>query len=143
MKEVFEKHTTIICLTVVSSVCAIAGDTTAAIILWILYGIYKISILKKTTIMANWIYTIDIKDVWSKYKKYSHEDYDFDIELFNNMKNDFLERIEKQIAVGHKVEFSEVMKKLRSAKHLSSFNKYWNELYDICDYKRIWLKTNF
>jgi hypothetical protein len=93
--------------------------------------------------MSNWIYTIDLKSIWEKYEDYDHEDYDNDCDLFVNMKNEMIGAIKNQLAPGHHKEIANVLTGLREAKHLSSFNRLWDQLYDFCDAKKIWLKTQF
>lgn len=93
--------------------------------------------------MANWQYTVNLKPIWEKYEDLSHEDYDNDPDIFCEMKKEMTAALREQIRPGHFSEVAPVIKSLESAKHLSSFNKYWAQLYDFCDYKKIWLKTSF
>ncbi len=95
--------------------------------------------------MANWKYTINIKEIWDKYTDYSHEDYDDDKELFNKMKDEIAEAIKRELAPKdlHRLIDIGTWAKLTSAKHLSHFNSAWDALYDYCDHEKIWIKTLF
>lgn len=93
----------------------------------------------------NWRYTINIKDVWAKYSDFDHEHYDNDVTYFKNMKREITEAVALQLRSEDKESplAHEILSSLKKARKLSSFNKAWNRLYDFCDYKRIWLATNF
>jgi len=95
--------------------------------------------------MANWKYTINLKNVWDKYKKYSHEDYDTDKKLFTSMKKEMLANLVKEADKNDWMMLclNGTVEKLKRAKHLSSWNNAWGALYDYCDYHKIWLSTNF
>jgi len=93
--------------------------------------------------MKSWSYTINLKEIWSKYQDYDHESYDENKELFSQMKVELTDAIQKQLRPGDVETFKPVLTSLRKSNQLSSFNKHWNTLYDYCDFKRIWLATNF
>lgn len=93
--------------------------------------------------MANWNYTIDLKPIWDKYEDLSHQDYDEDPDIFSEMKNEMVNELKKQLKPADHKDATNILTGLRNAKHLSVFNSVWNQLYDFCDYKRIWLKTSF
>lgn len=93
--------------------------------------------------MANWKYTINLKPVWEKYTDYSHEDYDNDIDLFVKMKTEIVSALKKEIKPGDYSEIKDLIDSMQKSKHLSGFNNLFNKLYDFCDYKKIWLKTQF
>lgn len=93
--------------------------------------------------MANWNYTIDLKPIWKQYEDLSHEDFDNDPDIFCKMKEEMVNAVKKQLKPGDHKEAANIITTLRNAKHLSSFNNAWNQLYDFCDYKKIWLSTSF
>lgn len=90
-----------------------------------------------------WNYKIDLKETWKKYADYSHSDYDEDENLFSKMKGEMISEIKKQVWVMDAPRLSPILQRLNNAKHLSTFNEVWNDIYDYCDEQRIWLSTNF
>lgn len=93
--------------------------------------------------MANWKYTVDLKPIYEKYEEVSHEDFDNDIDIFINMRNEIVSEIKKQLKPEDLKSVAEVITKLETSKHLSSFNTAMSSLYDFFDYRKIWLKTSF
>jgi len=93
--------------------------------------------------MANWIYEVNLKPIWTKYEDLSHEDFDNDKDIFHEMKKEMVAQIKKELRPGDLNNVSTVIKKLEKAKHLFSFNNAFNSLYDYCDYRKIWIKTSF
>lgn len=93
--------------------------------------------------MANWKYTVDLKPIYAKYDELTHEDFDNDIDAFINMRNETVAEIKKQMAPKDLNSVADIVKKLEKAKHLSSFNSTFSTLYDFCDFRKIWIKTQF
>lgn len=84
--------------------------------------------------MANWNLTVDLKNVWSK-------------ENFGSPKEHIaaivkvLENSNWLAMTSDKEELSYLFSELKDAETYSDFDHWWDRVYDLADYDRVWLGT--
>jgi len=82
--------------------------------------------------MPNWIYTINLADVWGA-------DIPFEAKrdvIVRRLENStWFYRTDYQLSLSHLIDL------LKLSQDVQEFDDYWNQIYDIADYDRCWLGT--
>lgn len=82
--------------------------------------------------MAQWDYTLNVKDIWN----------DFEEMGFENARDAIVEKI-RTSRFWDEADFilGEIVECLEFSANLSAFNSYWNDFYDWADATRVWVET--
>jgi hypothetical protein len=90
--------------------------------------------------MGHWNSTLNVSSVWKK-----TEDGTIDTSKPSGFK-EFMELLKPLIRTSHQfvsdADFRIIATKVLNSKSVQQFDNRWAELYDYCDYNRIWIKTH-